>query len=123
MPPKPSYKTAVDSATIGRHLREIRKRRGLTQVELAEKLGMQQTLYSSYERGRLRVPGGLIASFAQALNVSADEILGLRTPKPERTFRDPRLVRRLQALEKLSRANRQAILKTLDAFLERFRAA
>ena len=123
MPRKPSYKTAIDSVTIGGNLREIRKRRGLTQVELSEKLGMEQTLYSAYERGRLRVPGGLIASFAQALHVSADEILGLRAPRPERTFRDPRLVRRLQELEKLSRANRQAMLKMLDAFLERFRAA
>jgi len=123
MPRKPSYKTSVDSATIGRNLREIRKRRGMTQVELSAKLGMQQNLLSSYELGTLRLPGTLVASFAQALNVSADEILGLRTPKPERTFRDPRLVRRLQELEKLSRANRQAILKTLDAFLERFRAA
>ncbi len=40
----------------GRGLRRIRRRLGLTQVELAEELGRHPQTVSEYERGVLEVP-------------------------------------------------------------------
>lgn len=57
----------TEDTTFGERLREIRKRRGLTQRELAEKLGMQQSMIAQYEGGHIRVnAAGLIARLARA---------------------------------------------------------
>lgn len=42
--------TAVTAA-----LKELRREAGLTQVQMAEKLGQTQSLFSKYERGELRM--------------------------------------------------------------------
>ena len=84
MPGKPSYHVPVDARTIGKRLAFLRKMRGATQVEIADQLGMTQALVSDYERGKLRLHGGLVVAFAKALRVSADEILGLKRPALER---------------------------------------
>jgi transcriptional regulator with XRE-family HTH domain len=89
----------------------------MTQVELARLLGMPQALLSDYERGRLRVHGGLIVALAQTLRVSSDEILGLKPSKQNGRSPDRRLLRRLEEIEKLPRGERQALLKTIDRFL------
>ncbi len=68
----------VDDKAISRRLAEIRRSRGLTQVELAAKLGLNQPLVSQYERGDIRMHASLVAAFARALRVSADELLGLQ---------------------------------------------
>jgi transcriptional regulator with XRE-family HTH domain len=71
----------VDEKTISRRLAEIRRSRGLTQVELAAKLGLNQPLVSQYERGDIRMHASLVAAFAKALRVSSDELLGLQPSK------------------------------------------
>ena len=43
------------SETPGQHLARIRKERGYTQVELAQRTSLIQTLVSDYERGKLRL--------------------------------------------------------------------
>lgn len=112
----------VDAKVIGRRLRAVRDRRAFSQTKLAELVGITQTLVSDYEVGRLRLNAGLLVRFAKALRVSADEILGLKETK-ENGFRDRRFIRRMQEIEKLSRTEKQALLKTIDHFLRGAQAA
>jgi transcriptional regulator with XRE-family HTH domain len=119
VPRRRTYITPVDETTIGHRLREIRRRRGLTQTEVAEQLGIDQTLVSNYERGAARLHGALVAGFAKALRVSADEILGLKNPTPKNGTTNGRLLRRLQRVEELPRDDQKAVLKFLSALLER----
>ena len=113
----------MDAKAIGRRLREVRNRRALSQSKLAELVGITQTLVSDYEIGRLRLNAGLLLRFARALRVSADEILGLKETKENGFFRDRRFIRRMQEIEKLSRPEKQALLKTIDHFLRGAQAA
>jgi transcriptional regulator with XRE-family HTH domain len=108
----------VDATTIGKRLRDIRNGQGLTQVQLAAKLGMPQALLSDYEHGKVRLHGGLIVAFAKALKVSADEILGLKQAPPNGSLKDRSLVRRMQKMEKLSKRERRILLGTIDTFLK-----
>lgn len=103
---------------IGRRVAEIRKRKAITQVELAAQLGMSQSLLSRYERGALRLHGALVADLAKALHSSADEILGVQASKSNGAMADRRFVRRLQKIEKLSKRKREALLTTIDQFLK-----
>lgn len=119
MPRRRTYITPVDERTIGRRLRELRQRRGLTQAEVAAQLGIDQTLVSNYERGAARLHGALVAGFAKALRTSTDEILGLRDTSPKNGGVSGRLLRRIQRITELPRADQRAVLKFLDALLDK----
>jgi len=108
----------------GARLQRLRKEKGYTQVELAEKIGLTQNLISAYECDRLRLSAEMVVRFAQALLVSADELLGLAqaaAPKEKQPSR--RVLRRLQRIEALSKRDQEALLRTIDAFLSKTRTA
>lgn len=115
--PRRSQPVATAEKTIGSRIAAARKRRGMTQVTLAAKLGMSQSLLSRYERGDVRLHGALVGAFARALQVGADEILGIKEPRAPEVLADRRFVRRLQMIEQLSKRKKEALLTTIDAFL------
>lgn len=121
--PRRSRKIASAEKTIGTRIAEVRKRQAMTQVQLAAKLGMGQSLLSRYERGTLRLHGALVMEIARALQVSTDEILGLKETKANGFLADRRFVRRLQQIEGLSKRKKEALLTTIDAFLRGERAS
>ncbi|BAN51101.1 helix-turn-helix domain-containing protein [Metapseudomonas resinovorans] len=57
-------------------LRAVRKRLGVSQVELAERLGNTQTFVSKCERGERRVDAVELVEFAEALGISPLELMG-----------------------------------------------
>jgi hypothetical protein len=61
----------------------------------------------------------LLARLAGIPWVSTDEILGLEKSAPSRAPRDRRLLSRLQDLDKLSKRDREALMRILDAFLNK----
>ena len=91
--------------------------RGLTQVDLAHKLGVPQQMISAYERGKLRLHGQLIIKIARILGISADQLLGLDVARSIATAESTKFLRRLRRMERLSRRDQQALLRTIDAFL------
>jgi len=105
---------------MGQRLARLRKERGITQQEMAERLGVSQPIVSDYERAALRLHGELIVKLTEILGVSADEILGV-APPPRTTaaVKNRRILRRLQQLDRLPTRDQQAVLRTLDAFLSK----
>ena len=109
---------AVDEKAIGRRLSEVRKRRGKTQTEVAEALGVDQSLISGYERGAVRPNAPILVGLARFLHVSADELLALKDVKQNGLFSDRRFIRRLERIEKLPKRAKQALLQTIDTYLD-----
>ena len=105
--------------TIGKRLARIRKEQGYTQVELAERIGIIQALVSDYERDKLRLNAEMLIRFAQALNVSADDILGISAAK-RKSMNSPslKILRRLNRISSLPPAKQKAFLQTIDALLK-----
>lgn len=58
-------------------LRRLRKRRNMTQNDLAERLEISPSTVSSYERGAAFPPIPIFIKLAKILNVSTDYLLGL----------------------------------------------
>lgn len=110
-----------EATDLGRRTIELRKARGLTQVEMAERLGTTQSFVSKYERGELRLHGALIIKLADALRVSTDELLGFagKEPSVRPAVKDRRLWRRISAIDRLSKRDRAALVRTIDAFLSK----
>lgn len=68
---------------LGEILQELRKDRGLTQAELAERLSISPLTISSYECGRSTPDDATKVRIAQIFGVSLDYFLGLiREPLP-----------------------------------------
>ena len=57
-------------------LKDLRKQAGLTQVDVAEKLGISQPAYASWERGVKKPTQENLVKIAQILNVSVDYLVG-----------------------------------------------
>ena len=57
-------------------LKTLRKEAGLTQVDVAEKLGISQPAYASWERGVKKPTQDNLVKIAQVLNVSVDYLVG-----------------------------------------------
>ncbi|MEW6368253.1 MAG: helix-turn-helix transcriptional regulator [Acidobacteriota bacterium] len=112
--------THEEQEAIGERLTRIRRERGITQVELARKLGVAQPVLSDYERGELRLHGQLIVKLARILGVTTDELLGVEPSRPSKSpVKNRRLLRRLQDMDMLPKRDQQAIYRTITAFLER----
>ncbi len=122
MPRKSSLKLpALDlgKETVGERIARLRKERGYTQIELAERIGTIQALISDYERDKLRLNGEMAVRFALALEVSTDELLGLAGRKAARGKKPSRkILRRLDQIEKLPAAQQAILLKTIDTFIK-----
>lgn len=61
------------------NLRAARERKGLSQKEVAEKIGVAKSTYSLYESGNREPNVQTIKKISDTLNISADELLGLET--------------------------------------------
>jgi transcriptional regulator with XRE-family HTH domain len=61
----------------GDRLAHIREKRGFTQVELAEALGLGQNQIWRYENNKTEPDAETVARIARYLEVSADYLLGL----------------------------------------------
>lgn len=60
-----------------RRLKDLREDHDLKQSDVAEFLGIQQTVYSRYERGFQNIPLEHLMKLAEKYNVSTDYILGI----------------------------------------------
>ena len=96
----------------------IRKEKGLTQQEVAERTGLIQVLVSDYERDRLRLSAEMAVRFAKVLGITTDELLYRKPTKPATPRRiSRRVLRRMEQIEKLPPLQQITLLRTIDTFL------
>lgn len=109
----------IDNSGIGERIARCRKDRGLTQKELAERLGVTQPVVSDYENDVIRIPADMVIQLAEILGVSTDELLGFKREGNVKGIQNRRLNRRLVAIEKLNKRDQEALLRTIDAFVSK----
>lgn len=81
MPQKCKYELKplnISNESIGKRIARIRKSKKLTQEQLARKIGITRSRLSKYEIDSIRLYDEMVTRFAIALEVSTDEILGLK---------------------------------------------
>lgn len=62
--------------SFGKRLKELRLKRGFTQDQMAEKLGMNRANFSNYERDVSSPPNDTLSTIADILNTTTDYLLG-----------------------------------------------
>ena len=66
---------AVDFSIIGRRIKEARKKKGLTQEQLVEKMGVSIAYLSKVETGRIHINLERLSQICNILEITEGEIL------------------------------------------------
>ena len=77
---------------IGNRIRRFREDRKLTQIQLAEKLGVSNSRVSNWEQGINRPDADIIADICIALNVSPSELLDVKLPTDELNDKERKII-------------------------------
>ena len=104
--------------SLGQRLGRLRKERGITQVDLAKKIGIIQSLVSAYEHDRLRLSAEMAVRFALALAISTDELLHPKNAPPDGKAPSRKVRRRMKQIESLPPRQQAFVLSTLDVILK-----
>lgn len=102
----------LDLYKIGNKLLTIRKRMGLTQIEVAELAGLSDRTYADIERGNVNMRIETILRICEVLHITPDEIL---TEKD--TEMTPQQEEILAKLNACSPKDKETALKLLSVFL------
>ena len=112
---------------FGERLIDLRKARGLTQYDLADLIGTTQRTISYYENEGGHPQAPVMAHLAQALNVSTDELLGVkkgvRTSQAKKTaanHEDPeirRVWKKFQQLLTLPEKDQRAVIRLVNSLV------
>lgn len=107
---------------LGTRIAALRKTRNITQVQLAEKLGISQQTLQSYECGRRRVPVSAMPAVAQHLEASLDELFDVPGQAASRRTTakrgpTPKWQQQIEQIATLPRAKQQVVIQMLDGLL------
>ena len=110
----------MDYYVIGQRIRKIRKAHGLSQEDLAEKVGISTTHMSHIETGNTKLSLPVFVALADALEVRADEMLSdgevsARSASIEEIIRilDTCTTQQIKVLEEILKTAKTALNKYL----------
>jgi transcriptional regulator with XRE-family HTH domain len=102
---------------LGARVAQLRHDQNLTQVQLAEALGISQQMVASYEVGRRRIPVSMLQSLAQALSVDIDGLLGDAAKARARRGPAPVLARHMERISALPKTQQKFVIQVLESVL------
>lgn len=102
---------------LGERIASMRKARNITQVQLAEALGVSQQTIQAYEVGRRRIPVSALPVVARTVGVSLEELFGEKNPAKGKRGPASRLEQQIEAISQLSKAQQRFVTQMLDTVL------
>ena len=104
---------------LGAQVAELRKAQGITQIQMAETLGVSQQTVNSYEVARRRIPVSALPVLAKLLTVSIDELLG-ETPLETNGKRGPvsKLQQQIDRVNQLPRSKQKFVIEMIDTVIQ-----
>jgi transcriptional regulator with XRE-family HTH domain len=109
---------------LGAQVAELRKAQGITQIQMAETLGVSQQTVNSYEVARRRIPVSALPILAKVLTVSIDELLG-ETVQETNGKRGPvsKLQQQIDRVSQLPRSKQKFVIEMIDTVIQQQQAA
>ena len=107
---RPAKKKATE---FGERLAALRKAAGLSQADIASKLGIPQRRFSYYEREGRFLPSNLIRPLAKLLEVPVSELLEGEAQTTSKRGPKSKLERLFEKAQKLPRSKQELITKLL----------
>ncbi|HEV2355510.1 MAG TPA: helix-turn-helix transcriptional regulator [Puia sp.] len=97
----------------GKIIAELRDKKGLSQVDLADKSGVSRVMIGKYERGEAAPSIDAAKKIADALDVSLDHLVG------EGLYRDfdKKTLQRFRDLEHLEEDKKKTLFDLIDTYI------
>jgi transcriptional regulator with XRE-family HTH domain len=103
---------------FGERLFAARTAAGLSQAEVAQKLGITQTAYADWERHPVALRPDQIEKLTEILKIAVEQLFTDNGRRRERGGPVGRARRAFEQVSKLPRSQQQHILKVVEAFVE-----
>ena len=102
---------------LGVRIARQRNELGLTQVQVAEAIGVAQQTYASYEKGIRRIPVSLLPALAQTLSMETDVLLGAAIRTPLKRGPVPKYQHHMERISRLSKPQQRIVIQVLESLL------
>ena len=109
----------LDMANFPERLRELRQQRQLTQVRVAELVGVGIRVYHRWENGAATPHFDALLRLADVLGISLDSLTGRETGCDQAAIHNHELHRLYQQVDQLSDEDQQALIVLLDGLVKR----
>ena len=103
---------------FGERLAAAREHLGLSQQQLADKLGVSQKVITYWERNEVALRSDQLTAIAAALNLSVEELLGQPRPKARGNGPVGKARQVFEAVSRLPRKQQEKIFDILQPFLK-----
>lgn len=103
---------------MAQRLVELRQAAGLTQVQLAQQIGVHHSNIAFWELSGTPPRGEVLPKMAAVLGVSVDALLGVTPPKPKKQAAKGRLQLVFEAASKLPRRQQEKVAEFVEAFVK-----
>lgn len=109
---------------FGERLAGLRKGQGLTQVQLADALGVSQQAVTAYESGQRRVPISLLPLLAKTLGTTVEDVIGVQAARGTgKRGPAPKLQQQLERITRLPKAQQRFVMQMIDTVLQQQQAS
>ncbi|WP_083867484.1 helix-turn-helix domain-containing protein [Fulvivirga imtechensis] len=102
------------SMTLGEKITKLRKEKKLSQIDIANAIGVSRDAISKYERGDIVPSVENAKKIALTLGVSLDYLV---SEEEQQEAIDNKMMQRIKEIQKLSEADQQNIISVIDAFV------
>lgn len=108
----------TERTSFGQRLHTLREQAGLSQQQLADRIGLSQRAYAYCERHPVALRPDQLLSLAQALNVSVDDLVGTNATKKRGAGPTGKMKQLFEAASRLPRSQQQKLAAIIEPFIE-----
>ena len=102
---------------LGKNIKELRVEKGLSQAQLAERVGVTQGAIYFWEKGINEPTAGYLVKLAQVFSVSIDELLSFDCHNAGET--ETKTGEMIKVFSKLSMSQQDALINMAEEFLKK----
>lgn len=105
---------------LSERIQDLRKQKGLTQAELAKKVGISLTQMARYETKGIQPPADTLTKLASIFGTTVDFMVnGATEEKAKASLKDSELLQQFKEVEQLNDKDKGIIKTLIEAFLMR----
>ena len=99
---------------LAERIKRARLQKGLTQVQVAQELGIQQPAFAKYELGERQPTLATLPKLAELLEISIEELLGVGNSSKAKPGPKPKLVKKFEEIKALPPRDQDFVMRLID---------
>ena len=108
--------------TLSERILVLRKEINLTQIELANKIGVSKSQYIRYETKDVQPPADILNKLADILNTSVDFLInGHQQEKAKASLKNNEVLNSFKEIDALPEEEQNTIIKVIHAYIRDFK--